>query len=166
MIINQQKGVTLIEVLVAIFVVVTGLIGSLTLVTQVMQFTSLSSSKLIASYLAQEGVEIVRNIRDQAWLDGSCDNICFQNIFNDGDFQASYNDLSLEPFDSNEYLTLAGDYYEQQIGSGRFQRRINIVNDVDPDDANIPIIKVTVNVSWDQIGDQKIEVQENLYNWR
>ena len=52
------------EAIVAIFVITTGIVGVLSLVTQTISSATFSKDKLIAAYLAQEGIEIVRNIRD------------------------------------------------------------------------------------------------------
>ena len=66
-----QKGFTLLEVIAAIFVLTLGISGPFALVEQLLVSASLAQDKLLASYLAQEGVEIVRNIRDSNWIDPS-----------------------------------------------------------------------------------------------
>jgi len=67
---NKQSSFTLIEVVVAIFLITVGIGGSFHLVNSLMDFSSISSSRLQAAYLAQEGIELVRNIRDSNWLAG------------------------------------------------------------------------------------------------
>lgn len=66
---KQTKGFTLIEVIVAVFILTVGVGGSFALIEQMLVGTSVAESRLIASYLAQEGIEIVRNIRDTNWLE-------------------------------------------------------------------------------------------------
>ena len=67
----QNKSFTLIEVIVAIFLITVGTVGAFTLMQRTIAFTAVSSSQLVASYLAQEGIEIIRNIRDTNYLEVS-----------------------------------------------------------------------------------------------
>jgi len=66
----SRQGFSLIETLFAVFLVTIGLLASVRLVSQGL-FTSLDSrNQLVAGELAQEGVELVRNIRDNNWASG------------------------------------------------------------------------------------------------
>jgi prepilin-type N-terminal cleavage/methylation domain-containing protein len=65
------RGFTLIEVIVAIFLITVGMAGAFNLVQRTIAFTSVSSSRLQAAYLAQGGIELVRNTRDSNWLAGN-----------------------------------------------------------------------------------------------
>ena len=67
---KNNKGLTLIELVIAIFVISIGVVGTFGVLQKIVVSTSLSSSKLVAAYLAQEGIEIVRNIRDTNWVEG------------------------------------------------------------------------------------------------
>jgi len=70
---NKEKesltGFTILELIVAIFVMTVGVLGAYAVVQQIIVYNSISSSRLTAAYLAQEGIELVRNIRDTNWLD-------------------------------------------------------------------------------------------------
>ena len=75
----QNKGLTgftLIETLVAITILTLGIVGPLELAYKSISYTKLSQNKITASYLAQEGMELVRYIRDtnkinsNPWLQG------------------------------------------------------------------------------------------------
>ena len=61
-------GFTLIEVIMAIFLITIGAGGAFTIIQRTLAFTSVVSSQLTASYLAQEGIENIRNMRDGNWL--------------------------------------------------------------------------------------------------
>ena len=63
-----SKGFTLIELVISIFVMSVGLVGVFGAFSVISILTSDSANRLAGSYLAQEGVEIVRNIRDNNWL--------------------------------------------------------------------------------------------------
>jgi prepilin-type N-terminal cleavage/methylation domain-containing protein len=65
---TPMRGFTLVETLVAITVVVTAMVGPLYAVQQSLNASRTAREQLIASSLAQEGVEYVRSIRDNNYL--------------------------------------------------------------------------------------------------
>lgn len=67
---SKEKSFTLLEVLMAVFILTTAVGASYVLFQKVFIASSLTQSKLIAYYLAQEGIENIRNIRDSNWLNG------------------------------------------------------------------------------------------------
>ncbi len=71
-----KKGFSLIEIMIALFVLIIGIIATITLVTESVQQTRLSRDALIAASLAQEGTELVRNVRD-----ANASSVFFNNKF-------------------------------------------------------------------------------------
>lgn len=67
----RNRGFTLIEVLLAVTVFSIGIIGSYNIIAYNISNFSKSINRVIASNLAQEGFELVRNIRDSNWLSGA-----------------------------------------------------------------------------------------------
>lgn len=67
---SNSEGVTIVEVLIAVYIIVWGLVGVLSLVVQNLQVGYVNKNTLIASQLAQEGLEVIRNKRDKNWLSG------------------------------------------------------------------------------------------------
>ena len=65
---RPEAGQTLIETIIAIFVLVTALTSSLGLAVYVFSSSSLSQNEITASNLAREGIEVVRMMRDSNWL--------------------------------------------------------------------------------------------------
>lgn len=63
-----KSAETIVEVIIAIFVVALGSASATTLVVDALRSNGLSRDNLIAMNLAVEGVEAVRNIRDSNWL--------------------------------------------------------------------------------------------------
>ena len=61
-------GLSIIELIAVIFVISLGLTGVLSLVIKNIEVQHINKNILAASGLAQEGLEIVRNIRDANWL--------------------------------------------------------------------------------------------------
>lgn len=87
----HQKGFSLIEILVSIFVLSIVLFAATTLVISVMNANRANLHRLTATHLAEEGVEAVRNIRDSYWrqsLDWTGDvNVnVFGSVFANGDY--------------------------------------------------------------------------------
>jgi type II secretory pathway pseudopilin PulG len=62
---NNSKGFTLIEALVAISILMVAIASPMTLAQKGLSTATLSKDQMIASFLAQDAIESVRNIRDQ-----------------------------------------------------------------------------------------------------
>ena len=67
----MHKGFTLVETLVALVLVTIAMGPVFILATSSLNVAARIEHNLVASSLAQEGVEVVRNIRDTNWLNGA-----------------------------------------------------------------------------------------------
>lgn len=73
---SKERGFTLIETFVAITILVTAVAGPLTLAQKGLTSALIARDQLMASFLAQEGIEYVRQQRDSnslqglSWLNG------------------------------------------------------------------------------------------------
>ena len=65
---NKNKGFTFIEVVASVFVITLVVAGVFTVIQSTIAHRSLAVSQLQAAYLAQEGIELARNQRDNNWL--------------------------------------------------------------------------------------------------
>lgn len=167
---NNQKGFTMMEVLAAIFVITTGIMGVFSLVQRTISFTAISSSRLVAIYLAQEGIEIVKNIRDGNWLDQRTST---STLWSDSltclvpscEWEGDYNSiLSLTQWSGEgRYLNIDGlGLYSYSSGtSTKFKRKIT--TDTEGQDS---VLKVIVEVTWEERGrGHKASTQGRIYNW-
>lgn len=161
----NSKSFTLIEVVIAISVLTLGIGGSFVLIQQTLAAASLSQSKLIAAYLVQEGIEIVRNIRDSNWLQGNswddklinCDPCC------EVDYKTT-NSITSFAFCDDEnlnYLFIEDGFYSYSAFGSQtpFKRKITITER--------DYLEVKVEVFWKERGrTHNIEAIEHLYNWK
>ncbi|MDO8436188.1 MAG: hypothetical protein Q7S82_02270 [bacterium] len=160
-----QSAFTLIEVVIATFILVTGIMGAFAVIQQVTAYVSTSSDRLIAAYLTQEGIEIVRNIRDGNWLKNFDWKTGLTGCEAPLGCEADYNDRSLTSY-GGRYLKLNDRFYNYNSGADtKFKRKIIVTPAIDPDGADI--LKVVVSVEWKEKGSFKLfSAQENLYNWK
>ncbi len=150
----MNKGFTILEVIAAMLVITIGVLGSFTVIQRMISYLHDSSLRLSAAYLAKEGIEIVRNIRDTNWLKGQAWNIGLAS----GDWEADYLSQSLDDNYDGDFLKIdSSGFYSYSSGTAaKFKRKITIT----PEGSDK--LKVFVNVEWEG---HNILVQENLYNW-
>lgn len=156
---KHNFGFTIIESTVAIFILTAGILGAFSFISHFTEYSSISTMRLTASYLAQEGVEIIKNIRDINYLEGESWNKGFSTSSFDG--QADYTDTALSAYDSS-YLNIdSSDFYSYDSGSqSLFQRKINVATSTS-DNAYI-----VVTVYWSEKGrSHEVEVQEEITSW-
>ena len=157
----KNKSFTLIELMIAVFVIAVGTVGAFTVLQKVIVSTTLSSSRLTASYLAQEGIEIVRNIRDTNWIENKS---WTQNIGGcGGGCEADYDDTALSSWGGDgSFLEInSKGFYSYDPGvETKFRRKIIV------DETSGEKLEVTVEVFWEERGKtHQVVVQENLYDW-
>ena len=61
---NKNTGFTLVEVLVAVAIFSVSILGIMSVLTSSLSDTIYAKNKMTAEYLAQEGIEYIRNMRD------------------------------------------------------------------------------------------------------
>ena len=154
-----NKGFTLIETTVAIFLITVGTVGAFSLIQRTVAFTSISSSQLAAAYLAQEGIETIRNIRDtnylktMPWDDG---------LGAGDDYRLDYQSASFPDLSCGNYLKYDGNFYTCSFDdSAKFQRKITITK------SEVDRMEISVEVTWQERGrGHQVVSQTELYNWR
>jgi len=180
-ILKYKKGFTLIEALVAIFILTVSVTGLLGVVSQSVFNSNYTKNKAIAIGLAQEGVELVRNIQDTNLLQAGDGQYTDFDAFNQSVFSfcgatggactiSSDDNLTItgcpivgqQPECGNLYLSPDGHYSNDSIGNNitPFTRSISIV----PTGPNSG--RATVTVSWDQGSLTRSVVYETeLFMW-
>jgi len=156
----MKKSFTLIETLVAISILAIGILGVFSLISSQISSIHYSENRLIASYLAQEGIEIIRNIRDKNWLN----NLDWDyQIAQATDYRLDYQSQKFPDtnYSSCNPLKFDGNFYNCSSGTNTpFQRQISISKSGDE-------MTVRVTVSWQEKGKTyQHSIAGKLYNWR
>jgi Tfp pilus assembly protein PilV len=156
---NYQCGFTLVESMIAVGLIVTGVMGVLTLVSRSLGFSGLAFNRLVAANLAQEGVEVVRNIRDTNWLNKQG----WDNGLADGTYQLSYASQALE-IDTDQSLLLdetTGLFNYEAGKQTPYKRKVELTHTSSNE------LKVAVTISWIGRGGGKFDtiIEDHLFNW-
>ena len=161
-------GFSFIELLAVMFIVNVALIALISMSMQAISTERFNRNVLIAAQLAQEGIELVRNIRDNDWQAGVSPGAFF-NPANDGTYAIDY---ALGPAtalvggvaDSNSrlYLDSRGYYSHDNTGaSTKFRRAITVATSVTASTT----VSSEVRFS-DGVAEREYKVETVLYDWK
>ena len=189
---EKQRSFSLIEVMVAITVIMVGLIGVLGLIIYNISISRASPEKVVAVNLAQEGIEIIRNMRDSNWLAGNSwdENIEGEAGGKDYILHVNEPDDLTQGWDINTvgagndwktyvYYDTNDNFYGQSKWKENvdpqfpdnwqktiFSRRITITKNPDGN-ACTEDIGVVCTVNWtDRTGSHSVSLEDRLYNWK
>jgi len=164
----NNKGFTLLEMMIASALVIMGVVGAFGVLQKAISTTAVNITRLKAAYLAQEGIEIIRNIRDSNWLEdpvgnfddgiqpGSHHNLDYRSTV----FPDTINCLSTEEF--LKFNELNGFYECSSVSDSNFIRRV-----VNVDSSVSDKLKVKSTVTWEDHGqNHSITVEDVLYDWQ
>ncbi len=65
------RGFTIVEVMTAVTILVVGVLAIISIATYSNSVANLNAQRLVAAHLAEEGIELVRNIRDTNYVSGA-----------------------------------------------------------------------------------------------
>ncbi len=160
----SKNGFTLVEIIVVLYIMSMGLVGVLSLIIQNIQSQSYNKSNLIAYQLAQEGVELVRKVRDNNWRDS----LPYDTNLAAGDYFMDYADSAPtihNPSAPEELLMNldTNNFYIHGPGptTTPFSRLITI------EALNDHSLRIISKVSWgDHSRNYNYNLETVLYNWR
>lgn len=157
----KNKGFSLLEVLVAIFIISIGITGAVSLVNYSISSVAVGKSQIIASNLAQEGIEIVRSIRDSNWL---------ENAAWDSGLDGCSSGCRVQ-YDSGALLSLSGNpalkidsnsFYQYDSGTNTFFHRKITISDISANE-----IKVVSEITWSERARSfSVSAENRLYDWK
>lgn len=159
------KGYLLIEAMVAIAVLTTGVLGIFALMSQSIKLTRVVNDQYIATYLAAEGIEIAKNL-----LDANIPPVGDGLAWNAGGFDASG---CYEMDITSEQLPLGGcpgtalgfdasvPRYAYGVGSATpYVRRVTI----EPIDNPQIGVRIVSTVAWAG-GSSSVSLEDKFYDW-
>lgn len=166
--IKQKRGFSLLEVMMAVLIIGIGMIGVSSLIVQNIQVQYINKNVLIASQLAQEGLELTRNARDENWLTSGND---WDENISDGsanytftiDYLKNINDTVNSVDEDGAKLYINSDDFYTHISTGNTEigfYRLITVND------QVNYLEIKCTVQWkerERIHDYTAETV--LYNW-
>ncbi|MFH1759098.1 MAG: hypothetical protein ABH822_00875 [Patescibacteria group bacterium] len=158
---NPKNGYILVESVVAMTIVVVGLLGIFSLLSQSLSLNRVVGDRYVGTYLAAEGIEVAKNIIDNNIVNSRPWNAGFSN----GSFEVDFDSLSLES-NLNRYIKLDspnGRYGYRDGADTRFKRTIKIELLGSGEE-----IKVNSVVKWLSRGeaDFKVDLEDHFFNWR
>ncbi|MBI4119684.1 MAG: hypothetical protein HY456_02465 [Parcubacteria group bacterium] len=154
------RGSILIEAVIAISIIVVAFSGLLSLLSSSLGINRTVGDQYIATNIAAEGIEIVKNLIDANIL--QCQP--WNGSLADGDYEADYNQTSLAPYGNRPLLfdSSNGVYSYDSGVTTNFKRRIT-VNNVSADE-----IRVNSAVAWIGRGGGSfsLAIEDHFFNWR
>ena len=172
----RRTGFTLLETIVAIAILSMAMLGPLELASRTIGSAAVSQNQITAFYLAQEGIEYVRNVRDNnflngaGWLNGLEDclgaNGCVIDIPNYNPSSPAESSAACGSVCPNiKYDEAGGFFYNYASGESTiFRRTVKITAGVggNSDEANISSV-----VYWKgKFAGKSVGVEEDIFNWR
>lgn len=173
---KKNRAFTLVETLVAISIFTMSILSLMSILASGIFDTNYAKNKIIAAYLAQEGIEYIRNMRDTYVL------YTLATTNDWGKFKAKFSlnscnfgsecgiDNSVTPVGIKKCVQLNdcrlffnnGSYNSSAGTDSGFTRKIWM----DTAGLGNGEVKISSVVSWTQgSGDYKITFSENLFNW-
>lgn len=188
---KKKKGFSIGEVLLAIFILGFGMVAIFSLFNQGIKAFQEERDVIVASMLAQEGVEVVRNIRDNNWADrvyptSIMTPLTFENVYPTNESKRkncfiSYDLDQVDPSNCNsgdsmasiEKLSLDSNGFYGKFPSGtktKFRRKTSFV--LDPSGNKLEVTSMVLwgnilpsNIDACTIGNKCVFSQIILTNW-
>ena len=172
--IKHYSAQSLIEAIVAIYIIVLAAVAILSVGLNYLILGGQTRERIIAINLAREGLGVVRSIRNSNWLDPSQS---WPYGIIDGDHLVNFYSNSLDIIADDSDITLCNNcalcqqtdgYYTHCVG-GKYKRLITISNgnDLGINCDNNCEKKIISTVYWvDHVGEHTINVEARLTNWR
>lgn len=158
---RKKHGFSLVEVIIAVAIIITGLISVVALINSSVSGIRINKSRTIAASLAQEGLEVVRNIRDNNWLAYKRSIGNWRDGLANGTYRVQYNTEALLVFSSTPLQLDSNGFYQYDSGAPTlFYRRIII------ETINDNQFKTTCEITWKENNrDNVLSVETRFYNW-
>lgn len=152
----MKKGFSLLETMIAIGILAIGSLVVYGQTARILGNLNQEKTKFIASYLAQEGIEVIRNMRDANWVNGASS---WVDGLSAGNYRVQYNSTSLLPYQDVSLNLDSQGFYSYDSGTATPFKREIILSQPSAD-----ILKVVSKVTWPGTH-AVIQAEDFLYNW-
>ena len=167
---ESGAGFTMLELIITIAILSFGIIGVYSTLTSVSSLNSELSFRFTAANLAQEGMEIIRNMRDNNYIQGlnwsqrigTCQNGCEADYTTDTKVSGA---KPLTAYGQGNFLNIDDSgFYSYGAGAAtKFKRKITVDEIQETDD----ILKIDVLVLWDyKEKSYSFNTIGYLYDWK
>ena len=158
----RKNGFTLVEVIISLGIISLVSVGVMFAISLSLGSANRIKNSQIAANLSQEGLEVVRGIRDRDWHLGNS----FGSSLANGTYLVDWNSQSLLPFSDTFLKINSNGFYNYSSGQDTvFKRKITIESSGQNPATVEKVAKV--EVSWQERSSPKIiQAELRLFNWR
>lgn len=173
-----RQGFTLLETMIALSVITFAILGPISLASSSLRSASVSKNQIIASFLAKDAMEYIKNWRDDNYLDGKSSWLFGLSTCTNA--SGCYVDTTL-PYDDNsaikncpggtgcsniKYNSPTAEYgYTTGWADSIFTRTVKIT-EYDTGSGDLDDALVSVTISWnDKYGLKTFILEDHLFNW-
>ncbi len=154
-----SRGFTLIEALVALVVLTLAIGPALFLSSSVSSTSSVVKNNLVAANLSQEGLEVVRALRDANWFN----KLPFDNGLATGIYRVEWSSNSLIALGTNPPLKINTGLYNYSSGTDTIFTRTVTISKI-----NSAELRIISDVTWNERGNnpRDIKTESHLFDWK
>jgi len=169
---NNEKGFTIVETLIALTIFSIAVAGIITVTVQGGTSTTATRNRMVANYLAQEGIELMRGYRDSSVLATPGDASLGWNNFvssvsgcvaSQCNMNATNPSAPVGCASTGCPLVYTASGFYTSVGTGTatpYSRKINLASYGSNE------IEILSTVTWKEgSADRTITVQESIFNW-
>jgi len=160
---RNKKGQLLVEAIISISILIVGLLGIFVVISQSLGLYRIAYEQYIASNLAAEGIEVVKNMIDSNSIDGTVP--WNQGLATDGDYGVQYDSRALDGTITNKNILYNENtgLYNYDTGTPTNFKRVITTKNISVDE-----IQVNSVVSWKSRGgfDYVVNLEDRFFNWK
>jgi len=164
-----RQGFTLIETMIALTIITFAILGPISLATYSIKVSTLAKNQVVASFLAQDAMEYIKNWRDNNYLNTEpwlkdLDEPCTTPLGCSVDTTLSWGDNNAVKNCTGTcpLIKYDGASYNYDTGTDTIFTREYIIDE----NVNDQEAKVAIIVSWvDRFGTHTFELEDHIFNW-
>lgn len=155
----MNRGFTLVETLVALVILTIALGPALILSSNISSTASIIQHNLIAANLSQEGLEVIRALRDANWHN----RLAFDTGLPDGIYRIEWNSNTLIALGSNPPLKINTGLYNYSSGTDTIFKRTVTITKINSEE-----LRIISDVTWIEKKNRarSVKAESHLFDWK